>query len=122
MVQCQPGLCGTVSKKDGNFWVALGWSGDVQVVADQVAVAPKAQAVLLGGVATADVLVGGDQVAAARKAQAVLLGGADPEDVLVVGDQVAAAQGAMVALVRQSGYQWWLVMEAMVAVRVRHSG
>ena len=96
MVQCQPGLCGTVSKKDGNFWVALGWSGDVQVVADQVAAAPKAQAVLLGG--------------------------ADPEDVLVVGDQVAAAQGAMVALVRQSGYQWWLVMEAMVAVRVRHSG
>ena len=91
MQQCQPGLCGTVSKKDGNFWVALGWSGDVQVVADQVAAAPKAQAVLLGG--------------------------ADPEDVLVVGDQVAAvakklveAQGAMVALVRQSGYQWWLVM------------
>ena len=87
------------------------------MVADQVAVAPKAQAVLPGGVATADVLVGGDQVAAARKAQAVLLGGADPEDVLVVGDQVAAvakklaeAQGAMVALVRQSGYQWWLVM------------
>ena len=64
--------------------MALGWSGDVQVVADQVAAAPKAQAVLLGG--------------------------ADPEDVLVVGDQVAAAQGAMVALVRQSGYQWWLVM------------
>ena len=107
MVQCQPGLCGTVSKKDGNFWVALGWSGDVLVGGDQVAVA---QAVLLGGVATADVLVVGDQVAAAPKAQAVLLGGADPEDVLVVGDQVAAAQGAMVALVRQSGYQWWLVM------------
>ena len=71
MQQCQPGFCGTVSKKDGNFRVALGWSGDVQVVADQVA--------------------------AARKAQVVLLGGADPEDVQVVGDQVAAAQGAMVA-------------------------
>ena len=73
---------------------------------DQVALAPKAQAVLLGGVATADVLVVGDQVAAAPKAQAVLLGGADPEDVRVVADQVAAvakklaeAQGAMVALV-----------------------
>ena len=80
MQQCQPGLCGTVSKKDGNFWVALGWSGDVQVVADQVAAAPKAQAVLLGGVATADVLVVGDQVAAVAK-------------------KLAEAQGAMVALV-----------------------
>ena len=74
MQQCQPGLCGTVSKKDGNFRVALGWSGDVQVVADQVAAAPKAQAVLLGGVATADVLVVGDQVAAAQGAMVAARG------------------------------------------------